>query len=1358
MKRQLLVYASLLVFFLIRDSCIAQENYLVSYLTEEERANFGNVYSLYEDPVGIIWMGVYGKGLAYYDGEKVKRFPLPNEQDFASRDIVFEGFEGKLYLNDGDGIRIFDPIVQDDPKTITLNSEQVQLGSFSGIAVTKNEEDIYIWGALQLNAQGANPEYHLLISKNHGPFQQLTTNPIRTQGSVLIKRVGETIFAKAETDFEIWSVDGKVSTIAIPQVPASIITTFNFQVEEDGTVWLGGACKQNLAFKEGQYVNSCTLWKKSPDSNQFTLTKEVISTGRGTISSTVDTNNYLQRITIINERYFSFADTRNLDEALDNPIQIINTSENFLTKHPFTILKTKSGIIWWGSIDGLHKLTPQPPAFKLLPSLGLRSFIEDTEGYVYGSVDLYNKYEQGSSINRYDPDTDEVVSLAKKNLAGGYWYHVNSYKDKMHAGNGIVNPVEGYTKRFDDVELDFNLGPYLSLITTKGELWKAHWGVPYIGVYAPDTGKRIKRIPIEALQSAVVSLNDWYQRPSDGTIWLGTYGVGIFVFDEDGTLLHHLDRKDEGAISLPNNVVSAFYEDSQGRMWIGHGSGLSRIDPDFSDSTHYTFDPDNPESRLVYGILPEEDDRFLWLSTSTGIFRFDSETGQFMDFPLHPNVMNYEYNRASYYKSKKGQFFFGTDRTDRPTISFFPEDVLRYYNQVSSEKSKIILTSYAQYHGEEEKVILQKKGIQNMDSIVLQPGDRFFELSFLVTDFRSTESNSYSYYLENYEEDWNPIARNNNRVRYENLSPGTYTLKMRGGLVPETTSQNQRDITVIVKPYWYQTVWAKIGGVLFMLGFGFLIYKFNLNRQYEKQETKRLKEVDDLKTRLYTNITHEFRTPLTVIMGMNDTIKGFDKERNLIQRNAKNLLRLVNQLLDLSKLDSGTLKMDIIQGDIILYLKYLTESFYSMASDKKVNLSFHSEVKTLTMDYDEIKLQHVIYNLLSNAIKFTRPGGKVNLTLKTIQYDQEPYLEIIVKDTGIGIGAEELPHIFERFYQADNIEDTQRATKTFGGTGIGLALTKELIELMKGQIRVESEKSWGSRFIVRLPIENITFEREVDETLTAIFTENKFQTEIDEINSAADHTTSEKPLLLLVEDNSGVVEYVRAILNASYEINVAINGQEGIEMAMERIPDIVITDIMMPEKNGYEVCDFLKNDNRTSHIPIVILTAKADLSSKLEGLGTGADVYLSKPFEKEELLIQLKNLLTTREKLQTYYSGTAAAPQEATPVVKREHIFIEKVRSYVLDHIQDSDLSVNTLSEIMELSHIQLYRKLKALTGQTPSQFIRLLRLKKAVLMLETTDLNISEIAYEVGFNDPNYFTRMFKQEYGKVPGAIRDS
>jgi len=393
--------------------------------------------------------------------------------------------------------------------------------------------------------------------------------------------------------------------------------------------------------------------------------------------------------------------------------------------------------------------------------------------------------------------------------------------------------------------------------------------------------------------------------PSDNTVWLGSYGVGIFVFDEEGNLLHHIDRRTESVVPLVNNVVSSFYEDSKGRMWIGHGSGLSVIDNGFSNITHYTVDSDNPESRLVYGILPEDDDQFLWISTSIGIFRFDTESGQFMDFPLHPNLMGYEYNRTSYHKSKKGQFFFGTSRSDLPTVSFFPKEVLSYYNKVSSKKSQIILTSFSQYNNEKEKVINYKKGLQSIDSIVLQPGDRFFELSFLVTDFRSIENNYYTYYLENYDETWYPIARNNNSVRYENLPPGTYTLKMQGGLVPEGVSQNERSITVIVKPYWYQTLWSKILLGILILSIGLLILRFKLKQERTKQESTRLQELDNIKTKLYTNITHEFRTPLTVIMGMNENINGHPHERSLIQRNAENLLALINQLLDLSKLDSG---------------------------------------------------------------------------------------------------------------------------------------------------------------------------------------------------------------------------------------------------------------------------------------------------------------------------------------------------------------------------------------------------------------------------------------------------------------------
>jgi DNA-binding response OmpR family regulator len=398
-----------------------------------------------------------------------------------------------------------------------------------------------------------------------------------------------------------------------------------------------------------------------------------------------------------------------------------------------------------------------------------------------------------------------------------------------------------------------------------------------------------------------------------------------------------------------------------------------------------------------------------------------------------------------------------------------------------------------------------------------------------------------------------------------------------------------------------------------------------------------------------------------------------------------------------------------------------------------------------------------VYNLLTNAIKFTKPGGKINLSISQILNNNLAQLEIKIKDTGVGISSEDLPNIFERFYQADFSDIKDGRSKTFGGTGIGLALTKELVGLMKGEINVESELSWGTTFTVHLPIKRSASEVISPETNKVIYTENDYRGELKEIEELPDQYQSDKPALLLIEDNSGVVTYVKAILEEMYDIHVATNGREGIEMALQHIPDIVITDVMMPEKNGYEVCDFLKKDERTSHIPIIILTAKADVSSRIEGLETGADAYLSKPFEKEELIVRLENLLKIRKTLQDFYSKGGADLKQAIVKDDSESVFVQNLKDFIETNIQDSDLSVQKLSDHRGVSHIQLYRKLKALTGQTPSQFIRSVRLQKAVEFLKDESLNISEIAYLVGFNDPNYFTRVFKQEYGKVPGIMRD-
>lgn len=539
----------------------------------------------------------------------------------------------------------------------------------------------------------------------------------------------------------------------------------------------------------------------------------------------------------------------------------------------------------------------------------------------------------------------------------------------------------------------------------------------------------------------------------------------------------------------------------------------------------------------------------------------------------------------------------------------------------------------------------------------------------------------------------------------------------------------------------------------FSLGIGY-------RRRQKDVENQRVKELEELKSRFYTNITHEFRTPLTVILGMNDNIKGHPQERSLIKRNAHNLLRLINQLLDLTKLESGSLKINLVQGDIISYLHYLTESFYSMASDKKVQLQFKATEGALIMDFDEEKIQHIIYNLLSNAIKFTPSGGKVALKVASIEKRHRAFLKIVVKDTGKGISTKHLPYIFDRFYQIDN-EPTNRGNSNESirpnptGTGIGLSLTKELVQMMNGQIEVQSEIGWGTEFIILLPI----IKKEETEQLdiaTIPFVPELGGTAFAKPSSQQTTTKGEQPEILIIEDNIGVLTYIQQLLQNDYLVRSAKDGQQGIDLALEHIPDLIITDVMMPEKDGFEVCATLKSDERSSHIPIIMLTAKADLPSKLIGLEKGADAYLSKPFEKQELLLRLRKLLELRQRLQAYYSGQPSEIKTIPATASVENAFLEKLKTLVEKRIGDPKLSVQDLSKGLLVGQTQLYRKLKALTGKTPTQFIHSIRLKKAVELLKTTNLNISEIAYDLGYNDPNYFSRMFRKEFGKSPGDFR--
>ena len=515
----------------------------------------------------------------------------------------------------------------------------------------------------------------------------------------------------------------------------------------------------------------------------------------------------------------------------------------------------------------------------------------------------------------------------------------------------------------------------------------------------------------------------------------------------------------------------------------------------------------------------------------------------------------------------------------------------------------------------------------------------------------------------------------------------------------------------------------------------------------EKVQVEKIKELDRAKTKLYTNITHEFRTPLTVIKGITSQIAGNDSKKELINRNSNILLRLINQLLSLSKADKGELRLNYLQSDIIEYLKYLGESFKSWGAVKSIRLHFLPEVADCIMDYDPDKIQEVLGNLLSNAIKFTEDGGDVYMIVKR----EKDQLNILVKDSGSGIPDEAVPQIFDRFYQVEQ-EDGHSDV----GSGIGLALCQELVHLMNGRIWVESKMGVGSTFHVTLPITNEAPLREdVSTVLEPPYEVNETNEESFKVPvPSVPKEPSENETILIVEDNPDVRHYISLCLSKDFNQVLATNGQEGIEKAIETIPDLIISDVMMPEKSGLELCEELKTNYLTSHIPIILLTAKADHKAKLQGLMKGADAYLAKPFDEEELNTRVHSLIEQRKRIQSHF--LKSSNKVNSPEYKAEQEFLSKVQHTIIKQLTNQLFDVQWLSREMVMSRSQLYRKVKALTGKSIASYIRFIRLQEGKKLLESTNESISDIAYSVGFNDLSYFSSSFSEEFGFPPGATR--
>jgi len=1020
-----------------------------------------------------------------------------------------------------------------------------------------------------------------------------------------------------------------------------------------------------------------------------------------------------------------------------------------------SIYEDKQGNIWIGGLHGSGLFKTDPLARKYNKNTNFNNVTGSYESPFAPGIIWVMSLQQG--LGKLNVKTNEIIKYVhdKANIRSiGHNWARTAYQENSNTlwvglgnggpgglgiGDGGIDRMDIETETFehfkltrdDDGKDGHSYTPYFICEDSEGYLW-ANGGKG--GLFRSDKEKKAFK-PFKLFKN--------YNEPKglilnvvhidvNGDLWVSD-------FKDKGTL--YLFDRNENTFNpyLKGFKMTDILIDKNGWYLISTWSkGLVHLNPKDSTYIQYTKSDGLPSNDAVH--IEKGDNGVVWVSTRIGPAKFNMESGEISSLGLPKERYN-----AGMFKASDNRIYMGANDG---LVSFHPNQVKGNPYPPQIDISELMIS---------ENNYLTGKSNANKLAFVHNQNDISFKYNAL--HFSDSEKNQYQYRLIPINDQW-INAEFDRTARYFNLPPDDYTFEVKASNSDGVWVETPETISFTIKPAWWKTWWAYL---LYVSTFAFLVerlYRFQISKKMADSESKRLKEVDQLKNTLFTNITHEFRTPLTVIKGMTGTIKSNleNKQHNdlensleIIDRNSNRLLQLINEMLDLAKIESGNMELNLVQVDIIPFVKYLTQSFHSLAEEKEISFSVHCDIQHLEMDLDVNKFTAIITNLISNAIKFTAKNGEVYVQIDKIKENNNDFISLKIKDNGFGISREEQVHIFDKFYQVDNT--TSRAQQ---GTGIGLSLVKEFVELMQGSIDVVSTQGKGSLFRIKIPITNNAVLSDGSELVStpSIIKSNVVPIVSDDNLSSNAHEIS-LPLVLIVEDNIDVAHYIKTCLTENYQILHAPNGAIGIDMALEKVPDIIISDVMMPEKDGFEVCETLKTNELTDHIPIIILTAKATFEDRLIGLSHGADAYLTKPFEKAELLTRIDQLTQLRTKMLSKFEKTGIERLLSKNVKNSETKFLNKTIAVIHDNITQSDFGSNQLALQLNLSESQLYRKLKATSGKSTALFIRSIRLQKGKEFIQTTNKTISEVAYDVGFNDPSYFSRAFKEEFGNAPSTL---
>lgn len=1032
-----------------------------------------------------------------------------------------------------------------------------------------------------------------------------------------------------------------------------------------------------------------------------------------------------------------------------------------------SIFIDENGIYWVGAYQaGINKYDKNLAFFNLRESnstdpFGLSapfvtSFAEGLSGNIYvgtdgGGLNLYHRNTGLFDHPRITSGSENntLAILAMERVDNELW--IATYRHGVYVLNMLSGSVRHYIKGSNPNDLP-NDDIFCLKKDSKGNVWIGTNGNGVL-VFEAKSGTFFS--PDKITNGLLAS---WYCRAIEedqfGNIWIGSNGAGIAVYNPSQKTFKTYNTENS---NLQSNVVLSLYLDHAGNMWVGSlGGGLSLFDDKSQKFLSYS-EQQGLANAVVYKIL-EDNLGKLWLSTNKGISSFDQQTHKFKNYSYENGVQRSSFALGSGLRSSNGEMFFGG------------LDGFNYFDPLNLHSNRNIPSLQFTALKISNKTVMPGDGEAITEHVSIAREIRLdyrqnFSLDFIALNYTAPQDSRYTYKLDGFDREWNEAGSSHTAV-YTNLDPGEYTFRVKAMSDDGSWSTPEKTIKIYVKPPFWRTGYAytfyailavAIVVLLRYQGMRKLKNKFALEQErlrlnqmieLERKEAERQHEFDQLRIKFLTNLSHEFRTPISLIAGPVERLinEESNEERksqlSMVRRNASRLLNLVNQLLDFRKLDDNELKLNLTAGDVVLFTKEIGGSFKEIADRKNIKYEFSSSVNRYITMFDRDKIERVLLNLLSNAFKFTPKDGKVELRVES---GVATNLKITISDTGIGISMEDQEKIFDRFFQGKSNNDILNQ-----GSGIGLSIAKEFVRLHGGTIGVESQPAKGSVFTIILPCEPI------GESF-----ENSFgPIGAEKLGSKSGEFTTVKPkngathryTVLLIEDNDDFRQYLKSNLESHYKIIEACDGREGWQKVLSSHPHVVVSDINMPGMDGITLSKKIKADKRTSHIPILLLTAITGDANQLKGLETGVSDYLTKPFNSEILNVKIKNLVSLNQALKETYSRQINVVPSEIAVQSEDEKLITKITQYIEDNIDSLNLTVEELSKHVFMSRGSLYSKIVDLTGETPVEFIRSIKLKKAAVLLEKSDMKIAQIGYAVGFSSPNYFARAFKAKFNVSP------